>query len=529
MKAVAPSRDLLQLSRLPRLLLAAWMGFGLLPRGLGADWPQYRGSNHDGISTDRIKSDWTGAITNPVWQLPVPNCLGSFAVSGGRALTQTLRANSGGSQEYCVALNAADGTELWAAPVDVASYPEGGVGFDDGPRTTPAIEGGSAYVLSSYLKLYRLNVTNGTVLWRKDLLMSYGGSVIAWENAASPVIEDGLIFVNANCGTNTLMALRTSDGSPAWRSQNEAMTHSTPVLATIHGVRQVIFATQSGLVSLVPSSGELLWKFSYPFVYGTCIGASPVIYQDMVFVAAAQVYDMGSAVARIDHTETGWVTTQLWANISFTSTLSSHWMTPVCLNGFLYGQFGSQQFDSVNAQLKCVEMQTGVQRWSVDGFGRSSPVLVDGRIVSLTERGQLVQVAANPDVYTELARFTAIPNWDGNSNKCWNVPAVADGRFYVRSTSYAACFDLGIPPLKMDPPQNTGPGQFRLTVRAADGSALAPERVAGLEVRASTDLSQDLADWMKLPNLLELSDGVVRVDLDPVDSPQRYFIVREPK
>src|SRR5437762_376658 len=56
MKAVAASRDLLQLSRLPRLLLAAWMGFGLLPRGLGADWPQYRGSNHDGISTDRIKS-----------------------------------------------------------------------------------------------------------------------------------------------------------------------------------------------------------------------------------------------------------------------------------------------------------------------------------------------------------------------------------------------------------------------------------------------------------------------------------------
>jgi len=248
-----------------------------------------------------------------------------------------------------------------------------------------------------------------------------------------------------------------------------------------------------------------------------------------VFVAAAQVYDMGSAVARVDRTETGWVTTQLWANISFTSTLSSHWMTPVCLNGFLYGQFGSQQFDSVNAQLKCVEMQTGVQRWSVDGFGRSSTVLVDGRIVSLTERGQLVQVAANPDVYTELARFTAIPNWNGNSNKCWTVPAVADGRLYVRSTSSAACFDLSIPALKLDVPAITGPAQFRLTVRTADGSPLAPERVAGLELRASTDLSNGLADWMKLTNLLELSDGVVRVDLDPVDSPQRYFIVTEPR
>jgi outer membrane protein assembly factor BamB len=70
-------------------------------------------------------------------------------------------------------------------------------------------------VLSSYLKLYRLHAATGTNIWQKDLRALYGGNVIGWQNAASPVIENGLIFVNLNSGTATLAALRTDDGSLA--------------------------------------------------------------------------------------------------------------------------------------------------------------------------------------------------------------------------------------------------------------------------------------------------------------------------
>src|SRR5205823_6610808 len=121
------------------------------------------------------------------------SCLGSLAVSGGRAYTQTRRSIGGVSKEVCVALSITNGAELWAASVDDANYPEGGVGYDDGPRTTPAVDGGSVLVLSSYLKLYRLNATNGAVIWQQDLRTVYGGDVIGWQNAASPVLEGGLI------------------------------------------------------------------------------------------------------------------------------------------------------------------------------------------------------------------------------------------------------------------------------------------------------------------------------------------------
>lgn len=111
---------------------------------------------------------------------------------------------------------------------------------DGGPRTTPAIHEGSVYVLTSYLKLLRLNATNGIVVWSNDLRLTYGCEVIGWQNAASPLVDSGVIHLNAYFCTSNLMALRTSDGSPAWRLEEGDRTHSTPVLATLtHGLVRV--------------------------------------------------------------------------------------------------------------------------------------------------------------------------------------------------------------------------------------------------------------------------------------------------
>ena len=504
----------------------AWL-LCLRSNSAASDWPQFRGGNHDAISTDRLNRQWTGSVTNPVWRVPVTNCLGSLAVSGGRVFTQTRRSVAGTDQEICVALDAATGAEQWATPVDKAFYPNGGVGFDDGPRTTPAVEGDSVFVLSSYLNLYRLNATNGEVIWQKELLDEYGGTVIAYQNAASPVVENGLIYLNANCGTSTLMALHTTDGSLAWRSQNEATTHSTPTLATIQGVRQIIFATQSGLVSLDAFTGKPLWRFSYPFNYSTSIGISPVVYQDMVFVGGAHAYNMGSVCMRATLFDGTWNVASLW----FTNNPAAHWMTPVVRDGFLYGQFGIQfQFDSPDAQLKCIEMRTGAVKWSVAGFGRCATILVDDHLVSLTERGQLVLIKPDTNAYNELGRFTAIPNYNDASNKCWNGPAVSDGRVFVRSTAFVASFDLSVPPLKLDPPRFVAPGSVDLSIRTLTGAPIATNRLANLEVRTTTNLSLAFTQWNALTNSLVLTNGVVRLQsIGTATHTQQFFNVSEPK
>ncbi len=487
---------------------------------VAADWPQYRGPNHDSVSTERINKNWSGSITNPVWLVPLTNGLTSLTVSGGRVFTQVQRNIGGQNREVCLALGAANGAVLWATALDNASYPNGGVGLtDDGPRSTPIVDGDSVYILTSYHKLCRLSATNGAVIWSTNLVAGFGGNVIPWQSAASPLLENGLIFVNANCGTGTLMAFNASNGTLAWRSQNQAMTQSTPVLATMNGLRQLIFATQSGLVSLNPQSGALHWKFPYPFTYTTSLGASPAVWQNLVFIAMS--YNRGAVAVQIVQSNTTQIPVQLWAD----ANVLNHWATPVCYQGALFGQFIP---DDDTAELRCLDLASGAQRWAVGDFGRGSTMLVGTNLLVITERGDLVLAEANTNTFVELARFTAIPGFDSLRNKCWNALALSDGQLYVRSTAYAARFDLSVPALTLDPPDLTN-GKLNLTIRTATGTPVAASRLTGMEVRASTNaaLAPDL--WNKLTNALSLTTGVVSVTNVEATPPRQFFIVSEPK
>ncbi len=81
----------------------------------------------------------------------------------------------------------------------------------------------------------------------------------------------------------------------------------------------------------------------------------------MVFITGS--YGMGAAVMRVIPTNGTFVTTQLWANTS----LQSHWSTPICYQGCLFGQFTP---DNADAQLRCINLTNGALNWAVDGFGR---------------------------------------------------------------------------------------------------------------------------------------------------------------
>jgi outer membrane protein assembly factor BamB len=535
------------------------LGFSLaISAASAADWPNYRGPNHNGVSIDRIVTDWSGSVTNPVWLVPASNGFSSFTVHGGRAYTQInprlgvfvqSDPNSFTNREACVALSITNGARLWATIVEenTPHTDDTGVGSKNGPRSTPVVDGDSVFVLTSYLKLYRLNATNGAVIWQKDLLSLYGGALLQNEAAASPLIENGLIFVSTcagsiprgTTGVSNLMAFSTTTGDLVWRSQNESMTHATPILATIHGVRQVIFATRAGVVSLNPLTGDLLWKFPYPFTVGTVedLCASPVADQDIVFYTASRGQIFGSVARRVTYTNNTWATTLLWSKSGATplnDTVASIWMTPVVVAGFLYGQFGDSASTDSNdtGSFKCVDLQTGTIMWSTNGFGRGGTLLVNSNLLILTEKGALVLARPETNAYTELARFQAIPDYDTSvqrSNVCWNTPAVADGKVYIRSTQFGALYDLSLPALTLDPPQVAPANTFNLTVRTRDGSAVNSNRLTGMEVRVNTNLALSPEAWPKLTNQLVLTNGVVVVTNVDSTLPHGYFIVTEPK
>ncbi|MEI8233726.1 MAG: PQQ-binding-like beta-propeller repeat protein [Verrucomicrobiota bacterium] len=413
------------MKNLPLLLL---LGLSLLlPPVHAADWPCYRGPGHDGISSEPLALDWGSTPPKVLWKVPVNSGFSSFAVSGGLAVTQAVREINGQPREICLALDAATGVERWAADVAVGKGYSGG-GDGDGPRSTPTVSDGIVFVLTPDLVLHALDARNGAPLWTHDLIKEYGARNIAWNSAASPVVEDGLVFVMGGGAGQSLLAFQQKTGEIAWKQESEAITHATPVVATIQGEHQVIFYCQSGLVSLSVKNGQRFWKF--PYKYATSSGASPVVNGDMVYCSAG--YGVGGGVCKIARDASGFTATPLWQIPGNTET-ANHWSTPVCKDGFLYGMYGFAGYGK--GPLKCVDMATGKVRWTHPGFGQGNVILASGRLLALADNGDLAVIDPNPDAYKELARIKAI------AGKCWSTPAVSGCRIYLRSTKEGVCFD----------------------------------------------------------------------------------------
>ena len=85
-----------------------------------ADWPQYRGLNHDGASAEKILKTWPAEGPKVIWKAPLGPSFGSFAVSGGKAFCFIQRSVNGEDKEVAISLDAATGKELWAVPIGKA-------------------------------------------------------------------------------------------------------------------------------------------------------------------------------------------------------------------------------------------------------------------------------------------------------------------------------------------------------------------------------------------------------------------------
>jgi outer membrane protein assembly factor BamB len=178
-----------------------------------------------------------------------------------------------------------------------------------------------------------------------------------------------------------------------------------------------------------PKTGEVLWRFEFPFGRGSA-AISPVVSGDIVYCSAA--YNIGSRACKVTKTGDKFSAAELWTKPG--NNQANHWTTPVCADGYLYGICEQAAFGK--APLKCIEIATGEEKWSKGGFGPGGCTLVDGHVMVLSDAGDLVLVKATPEAYTEVTRSHVL------AGKCWNYAAISNGRVYARSTKEGVCLDV---------------------------------------------------------------------------------------
>ncbi len=489
------------------------------------DWGAFRGPAGDGATPEALRSNWDEIPPKVVWRVPMRNGFSSFTVSDGRAFTLVERRVGSSDQELCVALDAGTGKELWAGTIDTADQYDGtGISGAGGPRSTPVFDGGRVYVLSAYLKLFCFEAATGAEVWSHDLISEYGSAEpISWQSSAAPIVEKDLVLIMGRVPGQNLMAFQKSNGALVWSRHSDGMTHSTPVVATLNGIRQVLFYTQSGLVSLDPQTGNVLWRHAFNY-NGTSAAASPVLADDLIYCSRAYPGSTTSAragaiVVQLAFKNGTFSTSTKWRKVN---ELMNHWATPIHHDGFLYGIYGQYNSGGSSVDLKCVDVNTGTSQWttslSSEGSRSGGIIKVRDKLLMLTEAGDLVLFEPTPSRFVQLARFTAL------KGKCWNVPTVSNGRVYARSTTEAVCLDVAPPPAPARPLKTSiskAGDAVELRVSNQDDSALDTAGASRIRILEALELA---GPWTRLLTEPTLANGVLKVQQPlPPGVGRRYF------
>jgi outer membrane protein assembly factor BamB len=139
--------------------------------------------------------------------------------------------------------------------------------------------------------------------------------------------------------------------------------------------------------------------------------------------------DFGTARLDVAHTGDVWAASERWVTRDFRPSF----MDIVVHDGYVFG------FDSRRrGELSCADARTGEVRWRAGKSGLGQVLLLADQalLVVVSEGGEAVLLAANPERYQELGRFQAI------QGKTWTHPAIAGGRLYVRNAEEMACYEL---------------------------------------------------------------------------------------
>ena len=387
-------------------VLAGILGILAASSAYSADWPQWRGIQRNGISTETgWTTKWSGGQPRQVWGFQVGEGFSSVAVQGGRVYTL----GNTGNQDTVFCFEATTGRVVWKY-----SYPCPANDYG-GPRATPVLDGGKVYTISREGQAFCFEATKGKVVWANDLRRSVGAQMPQWGIAGSPLVEGGSVIYNVNAAG---VSLNKTTGKVIWKSASATPGYASPVAYNLGTKRLIVIFAAKGAVAVSPANGQVAWQHPWETSYDVN-AADPIFAGSDVFLSSN--YGKGCVLFHT-HTPTPQV---IWEN----RTMKNHFNACVLYNGAFYGNDENT--------LKCMDLATGNERWRSRGIDKGGMIVADGKLIVLTGRGELVIAQATPTKYTELARAKVL---DGT---CWTQPVLANGLLYCRShEGKLICLDL---------------------------------------------------------------------------------------
>jgi outer membrane protein assembly factor BamB len=426
-----------------RRLILIITGLFLVFKSSSQEWSDWRGSNRDAIwkETGIIKKFNSNTIPLK-WSVPCGAGYSGPTVSGGKVYI-TDRFEKPEESERVLCVDANDGKVIWTYSY-ACTY--GNVSYPNGPRASVVISEGKAYSLGTVGHLFCFDAHNGKIIWKHDLNREYNIIMPIWGIASTPLIHNNKIILQIGGSKSaSVLALDKNTGKELWRSMDDKISYSAPILIRQAGKSVVVVWTAESLNGLDPETGRVYWKIPFSVRMGMGV-TTPVHHGDYLFVSC---FFSGSLLVKLSQETMKADKIWLRAGESEYKTDALHCTinTPVIKDNCIYG------VDSYG-ELRCLRLETGDRIWenlSVVNKNRWANIhfIEHGQQTWMfNEHGELLITELSPQGIKVNSRAKLIEPTTGQLNRngtgvTWSHPAFANRHVFARNDNRLVCAYLG--------------------------------------------------------------------------------------
>lgn len=426
------------------LFVAALLGLvSTTTAGHAADWPRFRGPNGTGAADDKnIPVKWIDK--DVLWKTELPGKgHSSPIVSKGKVFLQSSSADN--KQRFLVCVDAKSGKIDWSK--DVAAGPARTHMKNTVSSCTPAADGERVYAIfwegqdptrpeKKGGKGGPLSIGNlvliafdyaGNQKWKQEL----GSFESQHGPGMSPVVVGDKVIVNKDQdGAAELLAFDAKSGKPAWNKKrdHERACYATPfLLEKTDAGPELVVASTGGVTGYDPKDGSEIWHFVWKFdrMRLRTVG-SPIYHQGLIFAISGDGGGDRNMIALKPGTK-GEVPA---SHVAWKKTRETPYVpTPLAKDGMIFW------ITDKEGVAYCADAKSGSVIWNERLGGgaefSSSPVMIDGKIYAINEKGTVF-------VYPAAKEFELLAKNELNET-VYATPAVAEGRLYVRGAKHLFC------------------------------------------------------------------------------------------
>ena len=385
---------------------------------VGAQWPQWRGPQRDGVvAAENVPTSWPEKLT-PRWTQKVGEGYSTPVVANGRIFVHSRQ----DPEEVVTALDLGTGKPIWTARYQSAfSKNKYANDMSKGPFSTPLVADGIVYTLGTSAVLSAFDEKTGAVKWRKDWSKEIDTSRLFTGTAMSPIIDSGVLIVHiGDDGEGAFRALEPATGEEKWTLPGHGPGYASPIVTTAGGARHIVTMTDKAVVGVAVGDGRQLWQLPFPDEWNENI-VTPVMAADVLVVSGTRKGTFGYQIAKA---ASGLSATQLWHNTDVPMYMSS----PVADGNHLYGLSNRRK-----GQLFCLEARSGKVLWTTEGRAGASAALQNAgpHLLVLNTEGDLIVVRRNPEKYEEVRRYKVA------ESQTWAQPVILKDGIVIRNADSA--------------------------------------------------------------------------------------------